>query len=258
MDKEQKSSFNPGMVLIVFGVVTYMVVDSGLIKGISFSFLNPQQTSPQSRDESLQVYASKIQQELGAVESAVGEQKLHLRNLQKEIANYEKNIVLQKRNLKELDENIKNLTQLKNNSSPVAITTGKRSRAPASLASIAQSVGRDSDHPTTIEAFTLEASNFMRLKTKLRFDTEQTIYLTSRGIRQVRLFVEGMKFLGYDSITLAYQKDSDSETVERLQVLRSHLQDQYGEQVTVSTRMLSDEDVGLTDGLELWASKAGS
>ncbi len=38
--------------------------------------------------------------------------------------------------------------------------------------------------------------SYMRLKAKLRFDSEKTIYLTARGVRQVSDFVEGMLALG--------------------------------------------------------------
>ncbi len=79
-----------------------MLVDSGLVSWSRFSFLHsePTEKPPQTQSESLQQYSSKIQKELGEVETALREQKSNLRSLQKELSTYEMNISRQKQNLK--------------------------------------------------------------------------------------------------------------------------------------------------------------
>ena len=101
----------------------------------------------------------------------------------------------------------------------------------------------------------IKIQEFMRLKAKISYAGEQGIYLTPSASRQASRFTEGAISFGYRSIKLAYNS-ADNQISERLGVIKNYLSKKYGSDISVSSYKV-DENLELTDGLELWMSSEG-
>lgn len=276
MKQKLSNSSNYPLILVLAGIITYIAVDAGIFQWAK-SKINRPTTSAESNvkttQESLQEYSRKLSGELSGVEKEIGNEKKKLQTLRDQVAQYEQNMAKQKRDLSQLDKEIKTLSNLKQalNSAQdhVARQENKKARlegevrklasappiwtmAPASLEEIAEAIQKSTHLEALVEPIKYGVQEFVRLKANIGYGKD-SIFLTQRGIQQTSIFAEGVAAMGYPSVQLVHHVE-DSLVLDRAGVIKRYLTDRYGDKISVSTVQV-DDDVDLTDGLEVWATK---
>lgn len=267
---------NAGLVLILSGVVIYILVDSGFIQWPRQLSRVQDKTKQQviNSEDQLLNYAERLGLELQNLEKETNAERDKLKKLQDEVKQYEKNIQQKKLSLSELDSEIRQLSSLKAAISDARAkvirneTKGKQAirtlasqdgftiwrRPPNSLQNLVENVSRISQVEAYVEPASIGSSQYKRIVTALTFDPDQRIFLTPKGVLQVRALSEGAIQLGYKQMTLAH--DGAEESLEKLQVVKSYLDKVYGDHIKVTSSRIKDASLQLENGLEIWLKEA--
>lgn len=245
------NSNNFSIIFIFVGLVTYILVDQGVFQFDSTNsiFGTDKENKNLENSNKFEVLSNKTQADLDRISEDLKAGKGRLRVIQVAADQFEKELIDKRKQLKELDQQIAQLKTISKTKPKRDIANEKKSESQL-ISTILDSM-TPLEPGIEVEKSKLGNYSAVRIKTKMTYQSEDSVYLTPNGIKKVKALIKSVADNGYKKIYLAYKSDS-SLTKDKIRSVSKLVMDVSMDRVGVKSIRINDPEIVLVDDFEVW------